>query len=196
MSEKELRIGLDVDGVLSNFSAGVIKLAKEKGFAKHFPECCHDVTSWDMSEEFSEVMSDAWRDEKFWLELPALTDSVPFTPYCYITSRRVPSEVTAQWLKNNGFPEAPVITVSNPSEKIHWIEEHKLDLFVDDLYSTVRELRDAGYNSVLFEAPYQVGHVKECEGLPKIKSLNEVVPFLKSLDGVTTGRRSATSRRV
>jgi len=161
------RIGLDVDGVLANFSAGVIKRANELGLGEHFPKCCHDTDSWDMSDEFSTVMNEAWRDEKFWL------------PYCYITSRRVPSEVTKQWLTNNGFPDALVITVSNPTEKIKWIEEHNIDLFVDDLYSTVRELRDAGYNAVLFDAPYQRGHVEECKGLPKIKTLDEVLTYIE-----------------
>lgn len=182
MSDNKLngkRIGLDIDGVLSNFSAGLIKRANKMGLGEHFPKSWKEVTYWDVSDKFREVMKDAWMDEKFWLGLPALTKKVPFKPYCYITSRPIPSEVTERWLDKHGFPKAMVITVSNPTEKMKWIEEHAVDVFVDDLYSTVCELRDAGYNALLYEAPYQRGHVEECKGLPKIKSLDEVLTYVE-----------------
>lgn len=177
---KDKRVGLDVDGVLANFSAGVIKRANELGVGEYFPKCCHDTNSWDMSEMFSKVMKNLWNDPEFWLGLPVLENTLPlsFQPYCYITSRRVPSEVTKQWLDKNGFPEALVITVKNPKEKLIHIREHNIHLFVDDLYSTVREMRDAGVNALLMSAPYQSGHKTECEGLPTIKSLSEVVNYV------------------
>lgn len=176
----EKRIGLDVDGVLANFSAGVIKRANKLGLGEHFPKCCHDTSSWDMSEMFSKVMKNIWDEPEFWLDLPVLENAkpMPFQPYCYITSRRVPSGVTKQWLDTNDFPEALVITVNNPTEKVKYIREHGIDLFVDDLYSTVRQLIDAGHKALLYEAPYQIGHKSECEGLPTIKSLEEIINYV------------------
>lgn len=182
MSERleNLKIGLDVDGVLSCFSSGVLKRAKELGLEASFPTSCEKVDSWDMSEAFSRVMKDVWTDDQFWLDLPVLKGAspLPFKPYCYITSRQIPSSVTKAWLDKNGFPEALVITVKNPTEKLTYVKEHNLDLFVDDLYSTVRALREAGVNALLMEAPYQRGHQKDCEGLPKITSLKEIENYI------------------
>lgn len=175
-----IKVGLDVDGVLSCFSHGVIKRAKLLNVAEHFPSKCTDVATWDMSEMFSYVMQDAWRQDKFWLDLPPLKGvlPLPFTPYVYITSRLVSGETTKKWLNKHGFPDASVITVSNPKEKLQHVLDLKLDVFVDDLYSTVRDMRDAGVNAILYYAPYQVGHKKECEGLPTIKNLSEVLNYV------------------
>jgi FMN phosphatase YigB (HAD superfamily) len=174
------KIGLDVDGVLACFSHGVIKRAKELNVSEHFPSTCLEVDSWDMSEMFSYIMQDAWNQPKFWAELPPLKGALPlpFTPEVYITSRRIPGEVTKAWLKRNGFPEAPVITVSNPAEKLRHVLDLDIDIFVDDLYSTVREMRQAGVNALLFKAPYQVGHEEDCKGLPTIERLEEVLNYV------------------
>lgn len=174
------RVGLDIDGVLSCFSSGVIKRAKEMGMEAHFPKVCTDVNSWDMSDEFSKVMKDAWKDDQFWLDLPVLDGALPmhFDPYVYITSRQVSSDTTRKWLDLHGFPKAPVITVSHPKEKLEHAKNLNLDIYVDDLYKTVREMRDAGINAILMSAPYQSGHKEQCEGLPTIKHLSEVLNYV------------------
>lgn len=174
--KRNLRIGLDVDGLLSNFSQAVIERAKVMGMEEYFPKTWEDVSYWDMSDQFKEVMKDAWTDADFWLNIPPLTSpaKIKFKPYCYITSRHVPSTVTAVWLSANGFPKAPVITVRKPEDKIRYIKEHGIDLFVDDLYSTVRQLREAGFNALLYKAPYQRGHVDDCKDLPTIECLSEI----------------------
>lgn len=169
---EDLRIGLDIDGVLACFSCGVINRANEIGMKEMFPESCELVDCWDMSDHFSLLMKEAWLNKQFWLGLPPL-QAVGFTPICYITSRPIHTTVTEQWLAQHGFPEAEVITVAKPPEKVQHIQERSLDIFIDDLYSTVRELRDVGINALLHEAPYQVGHQAECIGLPTIKSLTK-----------------------
>ncbi len=186
MNLKELNVGLDVDGVLCNFTAGVIKRAKNMGLEKHFPSDSLDTTYWNMSDKFSEVMRDAWRDPEFWLALPKLArqPSVPFIPRCYITSRVVPSSVTRQWLDNHGFPAAEVITVKQPSEKLAYIQDMKLSLFVDDYYITVQELLNNGVDARLYRAPYQRGHVEECKNLPTIDSLDEVITLFDQLEAM------------
>lgn len=173
-----LRIGLDIDGVLACFSCGVLKRARQMGLEQDFPESCEEVDPWDMSHRFSEVMKDAWRDDEFWLGLPALTTYIPFTPYVYITSRQISSITTMQWLDKYGFPHAPVITVSNPKQKLEHIKNLKLDIFVDDLHDTVRDIRNDGVNALLHFAPYQRGHVVECGGLPVINNLWEISEYV------------------
>lgn len=177
---KDIRVGLDIDGVLSCFSAGVIERAKQLGLSDKFPASCKEVDCWDMSDTFSKVMKDAWRDDKFWLELPVLEGAspLPFEPYVYITSRQISGVTTKQWLDKHGFHDAPVITVSHPKEKLSHVINMKLDVYVDDLYSTVKEMREAGVNAILMQAPYQSGHEEECKGLPVIKSLDEVINYI------------------
>lgn len=176
---KGLNIALDVDGVLANFSQGAINRAKQMGLGPHFPNHYTEVKNWGMSEKFSEVMRDAWTDEEFWLSLKPLPNSrLSFTPLVYITSRQVPSSVTEKWLSNNGFPEAEVITVDRPEKKLMYLKQLKAKVLVDDLYSTVRQCREAGINALLYHAPYQVGHELECLDLPVIKNLEEVWDYL------------------
>jgi hypothetical protein len=169
-----MKIGLDIDGVLCNFPAGVIDRARMMGLEDHFPKCCHEVQSWHISEKFSEVMQDAWTNPAFWLMLPPLAYSLPldFKPDCYITSRPIANWVSEEWLSAWKFPKADVITVSKPEEKHIHIAERRLDLFVDDYFETVDGLINRGINAILFEAPYQRGH--EVAHLRKMKHLSEV----------------------
>lgn len=172
---KPLRIGLDVDGVLCDFGTGVIKRAQAMGLHEGFPTCREEVTCWDMGPNFSQIMKDAWLDSNFWLSLDPLRDSnLPFEPECYITSRPVATVVTAMWLAKHGFPAADVICVPKPEDKLQHIIDYDLDLFVDDLFSTVRMIREAGREAVLYKAPYHVGHKEECEGLPVIERLEDI----------------------
>ncbi len=174
---RKYKIALDIDGVLADFSQGVIDRAKKMRMSEHFPANSSEVDCWDMCDKFQEVMKDAWRDEEFWLGLNPIRTSrpVPFTPIAYITSRPVSSSVTAEWLLKNRFPIAPVITVSRPEEKLEHLKELGVKIFVDDLHGTVRQVREAGINAILFEAPYQRGHIEECKNLPMISRLSEVL---------------------
>lgn len=172
-------IGLDIDGVLCSFSCGVLRRAKLLGYENEFPKTREDIKEWNVAPRFAEVMKDAWTDPEFWLELPPLRDgNLPFMPECYITSRPIDTEITERWLHKHGFPKKPVITVSRPEQKIEHIKDLKLDIFVDDLFSTVRQLREEGINALLYAAPYQVGHKDECEGLPTIARLEEVLEYV------------------
>jgi len=175
IEKKEPSVALDIDGVLSCFSCGVLNRAREMGLAEHFPTSCRDITFWDVSDYFSKVMNDAWLDPEFWLQLPTLEFGLPFKPVAYITSRPIATEVTKQWLDKYGFPEAEVITVSKPDEKLEHLKRINPDIYVDDLYSTVRSVRDAGINAYLYDAPYQRGHVEDCKDLPKIYNLQQVL---------------------
>jgi uncharacterized HAD superfamily protein len=169
------RVGLDVDGVLCNFPKGVINLAAKEGKSHLFPATEYDVSSWMISEQFSELMQLHWDNPDFWLGLEPLRYSLPldFEPAVYITARRIDGWVTHRWLTHHGFPKATVITVKRPEDKLQHIRDLELDLFVDDHYGTVDELRLEGLNGVLMAAPYQRGHDIP-EGMPIIHSLAEL----------------------
>ena len=169
-----MKIGLDIDGVLCCFVGGVLTRASELGIRDKFPAKCTDVDHWNISEAFPEVWKTLGDDAEFWLKLRPLPYTTPlhFQPDCYITSRRIPSWVTEQWLGVNRFPKADVISVAYPHEKLPHVLERRLDVFIDDHWETVREMRANGVNAILYEAPYQRGH--DVSDLPKIKHLSEV----------------------
>ncbi len=175
---KNKRIALDIDGVLANFIQGVIDRAKTMGMAEHFPKTWRSVKYWNVSPEFSKVMANAWMDSAFWLSLKPMVKEIPFEVTAYVTARPISNDITKQWLDKHGFPTAEVISVSLPEQKLAHLKELNVDAFVDDLYSTVREVREVGINGILYAASYQRGHKAECEGLPVIKSLEEIVDYV------------------
>lgn len=175
MKIKAKSVGLDIDGVLCNFAQGFIDAAYDLGHGHEVPKHYTHIDHWDICPNFSTIMKKFWKDEDFWSNLkPLRNPDLPFTPRCYITSRVIPNSVTKNWLAKHGFPTVPVITVSNPEHKLAYIKMLGLDLFVDDLHSTVRQVINAGHNAVLYKAPYQVGHPEECAGLPTISELEEI----------------------
>jgi len=176
---KRLNVALDCDGVLANFSDGLIKRANKMGLGEHFPKTWKGVSYWYVSEHFSKVMKDAWLDPDFWLNLKPLpgAKALNFTPACYITSRPIKTEVTEKWLEMHGFPKAEVITVSKPEEKLQHMQDRGIDLLIDDYYVTIIQLLDNDLKAVLYKAPYQRGH-EECKTLPTIECLSEVYKYV------------------
>ncbi len=161
---QKVRIGLDVDEVLAGFVSAYMRtfeMEKEPEFWSFCPELPNRLKS----------LSAEW-----WLALKPITDpsELGFEPVCYITSRVISSEVTTAWLNNNRFPFAPVFTVKTPEEKLAIAKEQKLDIFVDDNYSTFVQLNKAGICCFLMDAAhnrrYNVGH-------KRIKSLSELTKY-------------------
>jgi hypothetical protein len=169
-----MKIGLDIDGVLCNFVQGILDIGQSRGLS-HFPKSWDVVDHWLICDGFVEVMKEVNMTAEFWLKLKPLPYSLPldFTPDCYITARPIESWVTQQWLDYWRFPKADLITVANPVDKLAHIQERQLDIFIDDHYETIPQLRTAGVNAILFDAPYQRGH--DVAALPKIKHLSEVL---------------------
>lgn len=172
------KIGMDIDGCIANFVEKVLREARGTTYSQHFPLIPEEVKFWDLSHKFSEFMKPYWMQEEFWLDIVP-SNFLDFRPEVYITSRPIATEVTKQWLDKYGFPEAPVITVAKPLDKItHAVG---LDLFVDDYYVTVDSMITNKINAVLFKQPYQVGHKDEIAHLPITDSLryNDLIKFIK-----------------
>jgi len=177
---KNKRIALDIDGVLCDFGDGVINRAKEMNLEVHFPITSRHIQKWDICDKFTEVMEDAWLDKNFWLNLKPINKSRPLliNPVAYITSRPISTKVTEQWLDRWGFPPARVITVEKPTNKLRHLKQLNVDMYVDDLHTTIIQLRRARINAILFEAPYQISVKEECKELPTIKNLKELEKYV------------------
>lgn len=169
---------LDVDGVLCNFTEGIIHKAKELGFSEFFPLDASKVNHWNISSKFSEVFDVVKHDPEFWLSLTPMITELPFSPIAYLTARPIDSKITEQWLQTHGFPKAKIITVSDPDEKLEYIKKLNPDAFIDDYFVTIKQIRNADANGILFKQPYQRGHKKECKGLPVIKTLGELKNYV------------------
>lgn len=128
------KFGLDIDGVLCNFS---------EGFYNHFrrpyvpPKTYKDAF---VSKNFGKIA----RDKFFWLRLKPLVDPsvIPPEVYCYITSRTIDSHISHLWLEMNGFPKAPVFTVRRSGKKSEIVKDLQLEVFVDDKITTYHEINN------------------------------------------------------
>jgi hypothetical protein len=153
-----LRIGLDIDEVLCDFT---------KGWSKVYNDVDERPTTWyydrQMMARFQKMKEDGTLDD-FYLGLePKLSQKdIPFEPACYVTSRPVDSIVTEEWLDTYGFPRAKVYTVGLGQSKVECLKEAKVDIFIDDSYSNFLALNKAGILCYLYDAPhnqrFNVGH--------------------------------------
>ncbi len=175
------KYGLDVDGVLANFIQAFINKCCEEGVA--CPKDWTQIKAWMFVDpkDFDYIWGKIALDENFWLSLPVLENSKKSItklppPSAYVTHRPVPSAVTKQWLLNNGFPEAKVISVAEPENKVLQLKMNKISLFVDDRVSSCRYFNDNGINCLLYSSPQQVSD--DLSGLTVIKSLGELKKYL------------------
>lgn len=158
------KIGLDIDGVLADFSGHLMKVSGHEG---------HIALHWNdpiVRAEFDKIKT----DKDFWLSIPALLTPVdmPFEPHCYITARSIAPEVTQEWLNKSGFPKAKLYCVGVGESKVETAKAAGVEIFVDDSYDNFVELTNGGIFTYLYDAPYNqhynVGH-------KRIKSLSEIV---------------------
>lgn len=164
------KIGIDIDGVLADFSGA---------WNKQYDDTLTNPNNWffdrKINKRFADMKSDGTLDT-FYLNIEPLilSKELPFVPDCYITSRPVSNEITEQWLDKHGFPAVPVYTVETCTSKAQMAKECGIEIFIDDSFENFVDLNKAGIFTYLYSAPwninYPVGHMR-------INSLNDL-PFL------------------
>lgn len=161
------KIGLDVDDVLADF----------------LPAYCEEYripipAHWNFDRKMGERLADLSETKDFYIGLsPKVSpEELLFEPSAYVTSRPIPSGWTQEWLDKNGFPVAPVVTVSSASEKVEAIKKLDIDVFVDDNFDTFCALNKAGVCCYLYDMP----HNKRYDvGYKRITKLAELPWFTK-----------------
>lgn len=133
----KVSIGLDVDDVLAGFySAMCEKYGKELG----------QVDIW--GEDASHFVAKHWHkvksDPEFWRTLPVISspESITFD-FDYYISAFPPEmfEAREAWLKENGFPDKPLLCTS---DKLTTCREYGINVLVDDKGSTIHEVMCGG----------------------------------------------------
>lgn len=160
---KPLKIGLDIDGVLADFTTHLMKVSGNEG---HVAEHWNDPI---VRAEFDKIK----KDENFWATIPPLISrqDIPFEPHCYITARSIDPAVTQKWLNDNLFPLAPLYCVGVGESKIEVAKKSGIDVMVDDSITNFIELNSNGVFCYLYDAPY---NRKYNVGYKRIKELKEI----------------------
>ena len=164
------KVGLDVDGVLADFSGSWSNL---------YPDINPKPESWYLDRKIKErfvKMIDEGTLNDFYLNLGKLINAkdMLFEPHCYITSRPVPTEITEKWIDFNGFPAKPIYTVDIGKSKVEVAKESGIDIFIDDSYENFVDLNNNGIFTYLYTTSwnkkYDVGNMR-------IDFLNEIPMF-------------------
>lgn len=146
------KIGLDIDGVLANFTLAWHEL---------YPEISPTPNTWYLDPKIKErfkAMREANTLDNFFLNIKPLLspEDIPFEPHCYITSRPVSPEISKQWLHKNGFPAKPVYGLKIKESKVEAAKTAGIDIFIDDFYENFVELNDNGIETYLYTAPWNI----------------------------------------
>jgi hypothetical protein len=180
------RLVFDMDGVIANFVQSYLDKAEEVGGFEDVAPCC-----WRTVDSYLFLKGkdqDLWRriqnDRYFWLgikPMPGVRKTMiteGIFPDLYLTSRPIPSYISQQWILQELFPHAPVVTVAKAEDKIHHLTPG--DVLVDDLPSTVRLAQQMGVTALLMDAPFHRGEpAGSLEGLTTIKCVSEAAQYLR-----------------
>lgn len=168
---KTPKIGLDIDGVLADFTGA---------WNKMYPEISASPNSWYIDRRIRtrfEEMKNVGKLDEFYLNIEPLIkpEELPFEPHCYITSRPVTKEITEQWLDKHNFPAKPVYSIDVRKSKVDVAKEAQVEIFIDDSYENFVDLNNNGIFTYLFTAPwnvrYDIGHMRlnSLKNIPLLK---------------------------
>ena len=170
-------IGLDVDGVLADFTGQYIIKYGNSGNDKNNKNNMH-IDSWGFDPKLNERLKELSNDKDFWMSITPLISpkDIPFEPCCYITSRLCPIEWTVEWLHKYGFPNADR-AYSATNSKVDIAKEYGVEWFIDDRYENYIQLNNAGICCYLFDSPHNKRY--NVAGHKRIKSFYDIPLFNK-----------------
>ncbi len=182
-----LRVGLDIDGVVGDFTRSIFRELKKAGIVSY--DCVDDpelVTNWDFGPHFAKEFEQFWNglneiDHNNFLYLMDKLDHPPFKPVAYVSARTAPVSISSVWIKRVKLPKAPIF---HAKDKVQVLKGLNVNVFIDDKPEYFRDINKAGIVCLLRDQPYN----RDVDAGPyRIKSLDEVEPAINRIfyDGLT-----------
>lgn len=190
-----LRVGMDIDGVLAQFNPAYIKLIREAGFTcpdegTDFPNCwAYDKQAGMDPESIARMWTTIKKDPTFWLRLDPYPDTIEFLAELhvlpidvYFISNRFGKNAkwqTEQWLRSYGVRNPTVLVTSKKAQACNLLE---INMYIDDYDTNCRSVVCSTLDhpmTFMLERPWN----RNCE-VPKdvirIKSIHEFLDHVKS----------------
>lgn len=194
--DKILRFGVDVDGVLANFTYEVARISEQLWPGRLPPD--YEPSDWYYTDVFSKAdWREIWKQINltwnFWLKMKAYPSNAGALRYFmytqaaelyYVTSRAKTEGTsvltqTAVWLETRllGGSNSAVIPVPHSGNKKAVIEALELPFFLDDYDQTVRHLQDVpGLKAYVLDRPWN----RAATDLPRVFSVEEYLNIVKA----------------
>lgn len=173
--KNNVKVALDVDGILANFYLAICKK-----FNKKYETVHKFYVDW---LDFSKVVNNF----DFWKKLPVLNppESITFDIECYMTSLpRGMKEARKKWLKKNGFPDKEVI-ISHEKHKI--CKKLGIDLLIDDKPETIQKCKENGVFAIQY-IPYYTKMPSmtsaSIKHLPEAQKYIDLISLYKSVEDI------------
>lgn len=166
---KKLIIACDVDDCLAAFTPHAHKFY-EKEMEKCHYWCTHTMDAKFGKDWFNKIAP----VEEFWKTLPRLSDpkDIDFEISYYISA--FPQEMyqlRVDWLKEHGFPDAPLVVSMN---KVETCKELGVDVLIDDKPQTIISLQGTGITGIHFMTEY-AGFDPVGNYITNLNQVNEVL---------------------
>lgn len=164
--KNKLRVSFDIDGVLCDFNKAYLQRFKK------WPNY-----DWAITRNVSNILI---HEREFWLNIPVL-NRLSFTPRMYCSARVNPKRWSKQYLRNNGFPEAPLFQV--PGYKLSKAKTLKgrCDVHIEDSMKNFIDLNSKGIPCLLYNTSEEVSPILQIKSL-EYDEIEEVYHLAKEMD--------------
>lgn len=188
-----MRVGLDIDNVISNFDKKILeefykedKNKRNKGIINPNGEWIKYMFDWttDEVETFFNNNMETFAKEmelnenaKYYMD-KLLEDGHSL----YLISHRAyphykePYKTTVEWLKKNDINYTKLVITESTNKSKECIE-NKIDIMFDDVKKNCHELKASGINCYLMETKY---NNKDLKGLKSVKNWKELYEVIKN----------------
>ena len=181
------RLAFDIDGVVADIMTTFLNLARERHGPHPFVyehittfklEECLDLPPWLIDALIRELIDRPHElpVEPFPQAVPVLTRLAEEAPLLFVTARdrAEPIEV---WLRTALTPVPArriwVMATGDPDAKLHYLQTHAIQFFVEDRLETCFDLARAGITPIVFAQPWnrRPHPFPEVQGWQELESL-------------------------